>query len=595
LPVFGQDQSIDTELDQRAIIESGKEEELYNAIQLAIVGDYIPARKKFMELDSAFNAIESEPLRLKLLQWRAYMNKIERRYNEALTDYLKMLRYYEEGNNVQGLTEVHTHLAEFYRARNLKDKSFEHLEIAENLIKNNEVSDCINAYWHSRRAACESQFRSDGLNVKKYAFAGLEFDDTGCLYGTKGMILNELGFQFEHEELDNESKIIGYFQRAIEAFETDKRQRDIITVKNNLSNYYYRRDRLDLALKIINDAINIGERYNWLSALEDSYSIKMAVLDGLGDFEEAYRTSVTAYNKKIELMNYQYSVEVEEIETAYENELTEQALDEARDNAKTNRNAFAYTLLVAGLLLVFAMILVRLFLRIRKNNVNLKSQQRIIRRTNEELTKAVEERELLYKELNHRVKNNLMVLSGLIYIQEETDGNEENKKLYEVLRLRIQSIALVHEKLYGMNTTTEINFQEFLRELISLNFSTLKGGSEISSSVACQNLKVPIDEAIPLALIFNELINNVKKHALNNGASSIQIKAKQTPEEIDICFKDSGRGLPKNFDWRQSSSMGMKIIHLMSQQLKASAKFENEADGLLFEIRLKRKGAQKSA
>lgn len=592
----GQDnQPVDLERKTSIVLNEDIAEELNNTINLAIVGDYIKARPIFNRLDSVITMERNPELRLSLLQWRAYMNKIERHFDESLADYLEMLAYYEEQNNAAGLAEVHTHLAEFHRARNLEEQAFTNLEIAESLFETAEVSPCLIAYWFSRRAACESQFRSDDYNVLFFAEKGLEISGEDCVYGTEGMLLNELGFRYGNADPNNESKVVNFYERAIAAFEEDDRQRDIITVKNNLANYYMRRLRYGEALALINEAIEIGEKFNWLSALEDSYFIKMATLDYLGRHEEAYRTSVTAYRKKIEQMNYQYSVRVEEIEERFEKELTEQALEEAQVEARKNEQAFIFSLIFAALLLIFMGILIWLTLRVRKNNSSLKKQQRTIKRTNDQLSQTLQEKELLYQELNHRVKNNLMILSGLIYMQEENETDENNKKLYEVLRMRIHSIALVHEKLYGMDETSEINFQEYLKELILLNFETLRGKSAIPSTVACQNLRMPLDQAIPLALIFNELINNVKKHALGHDGTAIEIFSEQVDDSITIIFRDNGPGLPPDFDLQKSQSMGLKIILLMSRQLKSEPEFVQGKKGLVFKLSIKRKSAQMSA
>lgn len=113
--------------------------------------------------------------------------------------------------------------------------------------------------------------------------------------------------------------------------------------------------------------------------------------------------------------------------------------------------------------------------------------------------------------------------------------------------------------------------------------------------IACKDLKVPIDEAIPLALIFNELINNVKKHTLGHHGVKIEISATLNKTDLFIVFKDHGPGLPDDFDWKNTKSMGMKTIHLMSQQLKAQTNVYSNDNGFVFELRLKRKSTQMCA
>ena len=228
-----------------------------------------------------------------------------------------------------------------------------------------------------------------------------------------------------------------------------------------------------------------------------------------------------------------------------------------------------------------------LFIRVRRKNNLLKEQQKNIEDANHQLSQSLEDKEVLYKELNHRVKNNLMVLSGLIYLQQQTEkGDSKNNELYTALRNRIQTMAIVHEKLYGINSTNNINFQEYLEELIPLISNSFKKGDIIMPySVKCMTLFLPINKAIPLALIFNELITNSIKHSTNESlAKGIEIESQTNENETIVVFKDYGPEIPTEINFSKPSSMGMKIVNLMTHQLKATLAHESTENGLKFTI-----------
>lgn len=381
-----------------------------------------------------------------------------------------------------------------------------------------------------------------------------------------------------------------YTQIHIQAvFAVQNRQSLIgITVKNNLANYYFRREQFDKGLDIISQSIAISEKYQWDTALEDSYFIKMALLDKKGDYKSMFEISMSAYNSKIRLMEFQYGIEAEEIEAKYENELEEQALRDALEENEAKQKALTYSIVIALLFLFIAVASAILFIKIRRKNKYLKAQRETIEQTNFELSNTLAEKDLLYKELNHSVKNNLMVLSGLIYMQENTMTNGRQKELYETLRLRIQAISIVHEKLYGLAETTDINFQEYLSELVPVLFNSLsKETTDFDYNISCQTLKLNIDQAIPLALIFNELVTNSIKHGFTKkGDNFLSVVAKGKDTFCQITYDDSGPGIPPHQDLTKSKSMGLKIIQLLATQLKANIKYGSHTGEAQFIIEL---------
>lgn len=578
---------------KEAFIEGKSEnEEILNTLQKAIeltnYGNYKEATALYELLDTSQLILANDSLRMTMLESRSFMNKVLKRFSHSLEDLLEMINYYTLQNDFNNLAKTETLLAEFYRSRDLKELAFKHLKIAEAIIEKEKVEPCNIAYWFSRRAACETQFQPNSDNIIFFCNKGLALADSECSKYTEALIYNELGFVYGSVDFDNEQKIIAYYQKSLNILLETNRLRDVATVKHNLATYYTRRGQLDAALNELNPTIELAEKNNWHGSLEDLYLLKMVILHSRGQDQEAYDISRKSYLSKVELMQDQYAIGVEELQAVHDKELAEKALAEAEIRAEANENALTYTIigiLLFGLSTVTALLL---FLRVRKNNKLLTEQQKSIELTNEMLSNSLGEKETLYKELNHRVKNNLMVLSSLIYLQQHSENSEDSiNDLYTALRNRIQTMAIVHEKLYGINDTKNINFQNYLEELIPLIYSSFKKGDIIMPyTVRCMSLFLPINKAIPLALIFNELITNSIKHATNDSlAKGIEIESHTDENGTVVQFKDFGPEFPIEINFSNPSSMGMKIVNLMTQQLKATLEHQSTESGLRFTIR----------
>lgn len=560
--------------------------DLRQAIDLTNYGDYSGADPYYQKLDSSQLLQTNDSLRMVLLESRSFMNKVRKYYNKSLEDLLTMLEYYTEKEDFNNMAKTQTLLAELHRARGSQEPTYRHLKIAEKIIETNYVEPCNIAFWFSRRAAYETQFQPNTSNIIYFCKKGLELSNSECSKYTEALIYNELGFIYSHSEFENEEKIVAQYKKSLDLLAETNRMRDAATVRQNLARYYIRRGYNEMGLNEIEPVIELAEKNNWHGSLEDLYILKMTILNTNGQYKEAYDLSRKAFNSKVELMGRQFAIDVEELQAVHERQLAEEALAQAETRAESNERALAYTIIGSSLLALSTITTILLFLRVRGKNQLLNQQQTRIADANKQLSTSLHEKEILYKELNHRVKNNLMVLSGLIYLQQQSDQSQEHAVLYQALRNRIQTMAIVHEKLYGINSSTNINFQEYLEELIPLIYNSLKQGDVIMPyTIRCMTLFLPIHKAIPLALIFNELITNSIKHSSEESLTQGIIIVSETEDELNtIEYRDFGSGLPEDFDFSKSSSMGMKILNLMTQQLKGSFEYSSK-NGLRLTIK----------
>jgi two-component sensor histidine kinase/HAMP domain-containing protein len=210
----------------------------------------------------------------------------------------------------------------------------------------------------------------------------------------------------------------------------------------------------------------------------------------------------------------------------------------------------------------------------------------VVERSKIELTleRSLEEKDVLIKEIHHRVKNNLQIISSLLNMQSKSVTDEKSLTIFKDSQTRIKSMALVHEKLYKTKEFSRINIAEYIINLVNYVHQTYSSDAKIITTVYdLDNIELPIDIATPLGLIINELILNIFKYAFvdnKNGKDNIiNVRAKQlTPNPSSILFEvsDNGVGLPKDFSIEESNSLGLKLVFNLCQQIDAKLNIESD-------------------
>ena len=189
------------------------------------------------------------------------------------------------------------------------------------------------------------------------------------------------------------------------------------------------------------------------------------------------------------------------------------------------------------------------------------------------LKNSLKEKEILLKEIHHRVKNNLCVVASLLEMQSNTVADAHLAKMFEESQNRLYSMALIHEKLYRSTNLAQINFGEYLEDLVSNLFDSYNiSDNRILLQVIAEPISLNIETATPCGLIANELVSNTLKHAFPHGTSgTVSVECYQTGDrEIHLFVKDNGIGFPENLDFRKTNSMGFQVVCTLTEQLEGT-------------------------
>jgi PAS domain S-box-containing protein len=210
-----------------------------------------------------------------------------------------------------------------------------------------------------------------------------------------------------------------------------------------------------------------------------------------------------------------------------------------------------------------------------------------IKEENLALQRSNREKAMLLKEVHHRVKNNLQIISSLLKLQSNTIDNQDVQAIFEVSLNRIYSMAKVHELLYKSTEFSEINYKEYVETLINSLISTMIHNSqEIQVDIKVDDIKININTAIPLGLIINEILTNSFKHGLNNGlAGMIYVHIiKLNEDHFLLSIGDNGKGfkdIPVN---QEDETLGLSLIESLTEQLSGTLKKLDLSDGTHYEL-----------
>lgn len=222
-----------------------------------------------------------------------------------------------------------------------------------------------------------------------------------------------------------------------------------------------------------------------------------------------------------------------------------------------------------------------------------------LRKTEKNLTQSLKEKEVLLSEIHHRVKNNLAIISGLLEL--EAMNWRQHTNVYNVLtqsRLRVHSMAHIHEKLYHSQDFANLDLENYISELVDYIYRSMEGDqNNVNIFVHCDDVSLNINQAVPCALIVNELVTNAFKYAFDkSGKGNLKVTFEHDDGTITIVVEDDGPGLPNNFKSMTKESLGHQLVNQLVKQLQGSINVETaKAEGTRYEITFEKASKRGSA
>lgn len=207
------------------------------------------------------------------------------------------------------------------------------------------------------------------------------------------------------------------------------------------------------------------------------------------------------------------------------------------------------------------------------------------KRYEDKISESLDEKEMLLKEIHHRVKNNLMIISSLLSLQSQYIKDKESQEIFRESENRTNTMALIHERLYQSTDLKNIDFGDYIRSLTSdLYHSIVPDPSRVKLNIDVEDLKIDINTVVPLGLIVNELVTNSMKYAFPGQESGyVNVELYRENEKIVLKVSDNGIGFPKDFDYKKTSSLGLQLVNSLVRQIDGELELEKN-QGTTFTI-----------
>ena len=339
------------------------------------------------------------------------------------------------------------------------------------------------------------------------------------------------------------------------------------------------------AIVLANQLLDKAKEREMLSHVRDAYHLLYTAYQSKGDYLQALKSHEQYMVYKDSLVNTESINALNELEKKYETEKKEREIEalafENEQNAllldKQASEKLLYIVAIITLLLIMGLVLWQIS---QKNKFN-----KLLTEKNSTISKALLEREVLLKEIHHRVKNNLQIISSLLNLQARFIKDKSAVDAVQEGRNRVKSMALIHQKLYQQDNIQGINMPEYIENLSRALLTSYKiKGDRITVDRKVDAINLDIDTAIPLGLIINELLTNSLKYAFpENEKGELKISLLQDRESLTLEVADNGIGMDNAS--KSEGSFGMTLIDSLAEKLSATVESVQE-NGTRYLIRI---------
>lgn len=496
-------------------------------------------------------------------------------YFKAVDLYLKALGQFEAGKHTYGIGAVNLNLANIFTQ--LKDfpEALTYLRKALEVKKGMNDIQGISMVYNNMGGVFDRMEKKDSSLI--YHRKSLEIKEQ--INDRVGIAKSYLNIGMIYFSKGNYQEAMRLYQDSYDISRETGAEAGIAHAAVSLGKAYFKLDDYPKAESYLLEGMKVATRIDEKEHILSSYKSLSELYNARKDPRafEYYRKYAAlndtlrndAQTKEINRLELQYQFEKEKEVMAVEQQQKEAILNGELGRQKLIRNV-SFILLGAGI--VILLLLLRGYRQKQKSNQLLEAQKQTIEA-------ALEEREILLKEIHHRVKNNLQVISSLLSLQSRTIQDPHALEAIEEGRNRVKAMALIHQNLYQKENLVGVNLPDYIEQLTDSLVRSYQVNTEkihIHRSIASVSLDV--DTLIPLGLILNELIANALKYAfIDREEGNIDVNIHPREEGLEILVRDDGVGIPENFQAEKQGSLGFKLIHSFVNKMKARMEIMTQA------------------
>ncbi|WP_106794261.1 tetratricopeptide repeat protein [Aquimarina sp. Aq78] len=490
-------------------------------------------------------------------------------YHQALDNYLKALKIYETLEEESFVVGITGNIGSLYSCR-LKDDENGLIYYNKALTLSKKIGN-EEFRAHILGAVGEMYMRQKEFEKAKYVLE----ESISIAEKTNYTEVITSGYnnlsQINVEE-KRFNKAIEYTKKALQ-IRLEKGSSENITLSYlTLGDIYDKLGNTKIAVSYYDKALLVATETNALPQLSKVYHALHKYSNGKKEYKKGYEYLLQYNAVKDSLFSKEKHKQLREIQAKFDLENKEKEVEilTKENKIKVLENESQRTtqiLLITGLVALIIVLVTLLYAYKNKQKTN-----RILAEKNSKISQTLKDREILLKEVHHRVKNNLQIVSSLLSLQDKFSENKSATEILQEIQNKIQAMAIIHEKLYKSSDLSLINLQTYLDGLLT-HFKTSYQLSErnITINRSIEEINLDMDHLVPCGLIVNEIIANSIKHAFQDDqGGQISIEASRNKDQCILTVKDTGVGFPEDFEIENSRSLGMQLIQGLTQQINGS-------------------------
>lgn len=419
-------------------------------------------------------------------------------------------------------------------------------------------------YYH-KALILLNQFASNNVRFKRPFYKGRIYTEMGACYSN----------------LNQSEKAISYFEMAIKLNEEAGNTEEIGIQKINLLNEESKLKHYAKVIELGEKLLKESDGVEFRNRMSEIYINMAEAYAALGK----YKIANTYYKKHLKAREKaladEYSNQLEALEVRYKTtqkeaeiiKITQQRKQEVtqKKTAEQQRNRLFFVLIIVGVLLIVVVVFAYRF-SIAKKRVE--EQANLLTTNNVQLASLIKDKEFLFKELHHRVKNNFQLVVSFLHLQEKYAVDLTVESFIRQSEVKLNAMAMVHEMLYKEHTNELIDIKVYLHNLAEYIVETMST-IDVELIVEGSTSLLPIDQAIPIGLVANEILFNSIKHAQEEELE-IRIGLQNFGDHLLIELSDNGSGFHPEFNADTSNSLGVKAIQLLMRQIGATTQWKSD-------------------
>jgi two-component sensor histidine kinase len=525
----------------------------------------------FNKAEKGYVAVNDKQGQSKTYFKMAWIHRKKGELDKALQKDLNALKLMETIEDNAGTCDAMTRVSEDLTAQNRLNEALEYAENAISIAsKNNLNSKKFFVNFNAGNVAMSSLKFQESFNYYDRALTIAKEQNMGL--PSLADITNSRGNAYK--KLEKYDLALKDYQTCLKYAKASNYQNAINAVSANLGEVNLLLGNYKEALTYQLETVRLQESDNDSSNLVENYHHLSTIYSQLGDYKTALTYKQKAYNLRDSIASVESDAKMSELLTKYETKKKEETIS-------TQKTKISQQKLIQHLFIGLATLLLGLLIF---GYISYKSRNK----KNKLLAIKNAENELLLKEIHHRVKNNLEVVSGLLALQSSQVKEQSTKDAIQESQNRVNSIGIVHQKLYQGTNLGAIEMKDYVLNLSESILDSFGAEEKITLELAMENFDLDIDTAIPLGLIINELITNTIKYAFpNNQKGKLVIKLeKQHDTILHLVVSDNGVG---KSGITHGTGFGGQLISLLTQQLNGTMIEENQnGTTVIFDFKLKK-------